>query len=52
MPVINLDHQLDQIADALNNDEVYRPVQFAAMLATVSDPEPEIDVETEDESIE
>lgn len=36
-----LEEQLDAIADTLNNDERYRPAQFAAMLATLSDPEPE-----------
>ena len=49
-----LEDQLDRIADTLNNDERYRPAQFAAMLATLSEPGPEaeIDVETEDEPIE
>ncbi len=36
-----LEDQLDRIADTLNNDERYRPAQFAAMLATLSNPEPE-----------
>jgi hypothetical protein len=35
-----LESQLDQIADTLNNDERYRPAQFAAMLATLAEPEP------------
>jgi hypothetical protein len=42
-----LESQLDQIADTLNNDERYRPAQFAAMLATLAEPEP-----VEDEPIE
>jgi len=37
--------QLDRIADTLNNDERYRPAQFAAMLATLSEPEPEPETE-------
>ena len=36
-----LEDYLDQIADTLNDDERYRPAQFAAMLATLSNPEPE-----------
>ena len=49
-----LEDQLDRIADTLNNDERYRPAQFAAMLATLSEPapEPDTDIETEDEPIE
>jgi hypothetical protein len=45
-----LEDQLDRIVDMLNNDERYRPAQFAAMLATRSEPEPEpdTDIETED----
>ena len=34
-----LEDQLDPIADTLNNDERYRPAQFAAILATVAEPE-------------
>ena len=47
-----LEDQLDQVADTLNNDERYRPAQFAAMLATLAEPEPEPESETEDESAE
>lgn len=36
-----LEGQLDEIADTLNNDERYRPAQFAAMLASLSEPETE-----------
>jgi len=43
-----LEDQLDRIADTLNNDERYRPAQFAAMLATLSEPGPD----SEDEPIE
>ena len=43
-----LENQLDQIADTLNNDERYRPAQFAAMLATLSEPEPEL-IDEQDE---
>ncbi|MCJ7590416.1 MAG: cytochrome c family protein [Woeseiaceae bacterium] len=43
-----LEDQLDRIADTLNNDERYRPAQFAAMLATLAEPE----TEPENESIE
>jgi hypothetical protein len=43
-----LEDQLDRIADTLNNDERYRPTQFAAMLATLAEPE----TEPENESIE
>jgi hypothetical protein len=42
-----LEDQLDKIADTLNDDERYRPGQFAAMLASLAEPEP--DVETDDE---
>jgi hypothetical protein len=45
-----LEEQLDKIADTLNNDERYRPAQFAAMLATLS--EPAADPESSDEPIE
>lgn len=38
-----LEDQLDRIADTLNNDERYRPAQFAAMLATLSEPQQESD---------
>jgi len=46
-----LEDQLDKIADTLNNDERYRPGQFAAMLASLAEPEPDIetDGETDDE---
>ena len=37
---IYLEGQLDQIADTLSNDERYRPAQFAAMLATLAEPQP------------
>ena len=43
-----LEDQLDQVADTLNNDERYRPAQFAAMLATFTEPE----LKTEDEPAE
>jgi hypothetical protein len=36
-----LEAKLDKIADTLNNDERYRPAQFAAMLASLSEPEPD-----------
>jgi len=42
-----LEGQLDQIADTLNNDERYRPARFAAMLATLADPEVESEVNDE-----
>ena len=45
-----LEGQLDQIADALNNDKRYRPAPFAAMLATLSEPEPEIELEADPEN--
>lgn len=38
-----LEDQLDRIADTLNNDERYRPAQFAAMLATLSELQQESD---------
>jgi hypothetical protein len=41
-----LEEQLDQVADTLNNDERYRPAQFAAMLATLAEPEPEVQNES------
>ena len=46
-----LEDQLDKIADTLDNDERYRPGQFAAMLASLAEPEPdtETDAETDDE---
>jgi len=34
-----LEDQLDRIADALNDDERYRPAQFAAMLASLAEPD-------------
>ena len=34
-----LEDQLDRIADALNDDERYRPTQFAAMLASLAEPD-------------
>ena len=37
--------QLDNIADTLIDDERYRPAQFAAMLATLSEPKPRIENE-------
>ena len=55
MLVIELDNpyledQLDRIADTLNNDERYRPSQFAAMLAALAEPEPEAeDIDEQDE---
>ena len=44
----------DPIAVKLNRDERYRPTQFAAMLAPLSepDPEPDTDIEAEDEPCE
>jgi hypothetical protein len=42
-----LENQLAQVPDTLNNDERYRPARFAAMLATLAEPEP-----VEDEPIE
>jgi hypothetical protein len=47
-----LEEQLDQIADTLNDDERYRPARFAALLATLSDPEPAPDLAIEEEPIE
>ena len=45
-----LEDQLDRIADTLNNDERYRPSQFAAMLAALAEPEPEAeDIDEQDE---
>ena len=55
MLVIELDNpyledQLDRIADTLNNDERYRPSQFAAMLAALAEPEREAeDIDEQDE---
>lgn len=34
-----LEDKLDSIADTLSNDERYRPAQFAAMLASLAEPE-------------
>jgi hypothetical protein len=34
-----LEDQLDKIADTLSDDERYRPARFAAMLATLAEPE-------------
>ncbi len=54
MLVIELDNpyledQLDRIADTLNNDERYRPSQFAAMLAALAEPGPEAeDIDEQD----
>ncbi len=53
-----LEEQLDTIADSLNDDERYRPAQFAAMLATLSEPaatpesSPDISLEIDNEPIE
>jgi len=44
-----LEDQLDQVADTLNNDERYRPAQFAAMLATLAEPEPALQEDPEDD---
>lgn len=45
-----LEQQLDQIADTLSDDERYRPAQFAAMLATLAEPESEAeDIDEQDE---
>ena len=44
-----LEQQLDKIADTLDNDERYRPARFAAMLASLSEPEP--DSEQNDEQL-
>ena len=41
-----LEDQLDRVAETLNNDERYRPAQFAAMLATLAEPEPEAENES------
>ena len=55
MLVIELDNpyledQLDRIAARLNNDERYRPSQFAAMLAALAEPAPEAeDIDEQDE---
>ncbi len=55
MLVIELDNpyledQLDRIADTLNNEERYRPSQFATMLAALAEPEPESeDIDEQDE---
>ncbi len=55
MLVIKLDNpyledQLDRIADTLNNDERYRPSQFAAMLVALAEPEPEAEeIDEQDE---
>ena len=55
MLVIELDNpcledQLDRITDTLNNDERYRPSQFAAMLAALAEPEREAeDIDEQDE---
>lgn len=35
----DLEEKLDGIADTLSNDERYRPAQFAAMLASLAEPE-------------
>ena len=46
----HLEDQLDRIADTLNNDERYRPSQFAAMLAALAAPGPEAeDIDEQDE---
>jgi len=45
--------QLENIADTLIDDERYRPAQFAAMLASLSEPGPRIENEqVDDEPIE
>ena len=45
-----LEDQLDRIADTLNNDERFRPSQFAAMLAALAEPGPEAeDIDEQDE---
>ena len=45
-----LEDQLDCIANTLNNDERYRPSQFAAMLAALAEPGPEVeDIDEQDE---
>lgn len=36
-----LQDRLDQVADTLNDDERYRPTQFAAMLASLAEPDNE-----------
>ncbi|MCZ6711734.1 MAG: CHASE2 domain-containing protein [Gammaproteobacteria bacterium] len=41
---------VNRTADTLNNDERYRPSQFAAMLAALAEPEPEAeDIDEQDE---
>ena len=45
-----LEQQLDQIADTLSDDERYRPARFAAMLATLAEPESEAEeIDEQDE---
>ena len=46
-----LEEQLGRIADTLNDDERFRPAQFAAMLATLSEPQSGTDTETQDEPV-
>jgi len=35
----DLEDKLDGIADTLNDDERYRPARFAAMLASLAEPD-------------
>jgi len=45
-----LEDQLDRMVNTLNNDERYRPSQFAAVLAALAEPEPEAeDIDEQDE---